>query len=119
MRLCRFDHDRLGVVEGDKVPDVSAVLERLPALRWPLPPGDPLIARLPELLPVIREAAKSARELPLSEVKLLSPVANPAHVVAAPLNYKLHVDESADPAINHGVHMPSHEGFATPIDKFG
>jgi 2-keto-4-pentenoate hydratase/2-oxohepta-3-ene-1,7-dioic acid hydratase in catechol pathway len=119
MRLCRFDHDRLGVVEGDKVRDVSAVLDRLPALRWPLPPGDPLIARLPELLPAIREAAKTGREIPLAQVKLLSPVANPEHVVAAPLNYKLHVDESADPAINYGVHMPSHEGFATPIDKFG
>jgi 2-keto-4-pentenoate hydratase/2-oxohepta-3-ene-1,7-dioic acid hydratase in catechol pathway len=119
MRLCRFDHDRLGVVEGDTVRDVSAVLDRLPALRWPLPPGDPLIARLSELLPAMREAAKTGREIPLSQVKLLSPVANPAHVVAAPLNYKLHVDESSDPAINHGVHMPSHEGFATPIDKFG
>ncbi|HEY8580680.1 MAG TPA: fumarylacetoacetate hydrolase family protein, partial [Beijerinckiaceae bacterium] len=40
-------------------------------------------------------------------------------VIAAPLNYPLHVQESANPAINHGVHMPTHEGFATPIDKYG
>ena len=40
MRFCRFDDNRLGVVKGDMVHDVTAVLDDLPALRWPLPPGD-------------------------------------------------------------------------------
>jgi 2-keto-4-pentenoate hydratase/2-oxohepta-3-ene-1,7-dioic acid hydratase in catechol pathway len=124
MKLCRFDdatlgHDRLGVVEGDSILDVTPVLEALPALRWPLPKGDPLIANLPALLPKIAAAAKSAPRKARSAVKLKSPVANPSHVIAAPLNYKLHVEESKDPAIHHGVHLPTHEGFATPIDKMG
>jgi 2-keto-4-pentenoate hydratase/2-oxohepta-3-ene-1,7-dioic acid hydratase in catechol pathway len=120
MRICRFNDDRVGIVENDIVKDVTeAVSQKLPPLKWPVPQGDVFIANLPSLLPVMRDAAKSARAIPLKDVKLLSPVANPPRVIAAPLNYKLHVEESANPAINHGVHMPTHEGFATPIDKYG
>ncbi len=36
MRFCRFNNDRLGVVRGDLVHDVTPVLEKLPAVRWPL-----------------------------------------------------------------------------------
>jgi 2-keto-4-pentenoate hydratase/2-oxohepta-3-ene-1,7-dioic acid hydratase in catechol pathway len=119
MKICRFDDGRLGVVEGDIVRDVTSVLDALPSLRWPLPLGDQFIANLDKLLPAIREAAKTAKSLPLASVKLDSPVANPPRVIAAPLNYQLHVNEASNPAINHGVHMPSHDGFATPIDKYG
>ena len=119
MKICRFDADRLGIVEGDVVRDVTPVLEALPPLRWPAPFGDHFIAHLDMLAPKLREAAKSAPARPLASLTLLSPVANPARVIAAPLNYPLHVAESHNPAINHGVHMPTHEGFATPIDKYG
>ncbi len=120
MRICRFNDDRVGVVENDVVKDVTAaVLDKLPPLSWPVPPGDHFIAHLPDLLPVMKEAARTAKAFAVKDVKLLSPVANPPRVIAAPLNYKLHVEESANPAINHGVHMPTHEGFATPIDKYG
>lgn len=119
MRICRFNDDRVGVVENDVVKDVTAVTEKLPPLKWPVPHGDHFIANLPALLPLMREAAKTAKSIPLKDVKLLSPVANPPRVIAAPLNYKLHVEESSNPAINHGVHMPTHEGFKTPIDKYG
>jgi 2-keto-4-pentenoate hydratase/2-oxohepta-3-ene-1,7-dioic acid hydratase in catechol pathway len=119
MKICRFDADRLGIVEGDVVRDVTPVLEALPPLRWPAPFGDHFIAHLDMLAPKLREAAKNAPARPLASLTLLSPVANPARVIAAPLNYPLHVAESHNPAINHGVHMPTHEGFATPIDKYG
>jgi 2-keto-4-pentenoate hydratase/2-oxohepta-3-ene-1,7-dioic acid hydratase in catechol pathway len=119
MKLCRYDDDRLGVVEGDAILDVTPVLAELPPLRWPLPTGDQLIANLSKLRPAIAAAAKAAPRKARNAVELKSPVANPAHVIAAPLNYKLHVEESKDAAIHHGVHMPSFEGFATPIDKFG
>lgn len=119
MRICRFDDGKLGIVEGDMVKDVSAVAQKLPALRWPLAHGDHFIAHLDEMIPLMREAAKTAPAIPLANVKLLSPVANPPRVIAAPLNFALHVQEASNPAINHGVHMPGHEGFATPIDKYG
>jgi 2-keto-4-pentenoate hydratase/2-oxohepta-3-ene-1,7-dioic acid hydratase in catechol pathway len=119
MRLCRFDDDRLGVVDGDVIRDVTAVRDLLPSLRWPVPHGDQLIAHLPQIEDKIRAAVDGAATVVVADAKLLSPVANPCRIIAAPLNYRLHVHEATDPAIHHGVHMPSHEGFATPIDKFG
>ena len=101
MKLCRFDDDRLGVVTGDEVRDVTAVIARLPSWHWPFPKGDPLIAALDELRPAIAEEAKRAPARPLAQVKLLSPVANPSKIVAAPVNYRRHLEEArADAAIH-------------------
>ena len=94
MRLCRFDDDRLGLVTGGQVRDVTAVVERLPARRWPFPKGDPLIAALDELKPAIAAEAERAPARPLAQVKLLSPVANPSKIVAAPVNYRRHLEEA-------------------------
>jgi 2,4-didehydro-3-deoxy-L-rhamnonate hydrolase len=102
MQLCRFANDRLGLVEGYQVKDVTAALNALPAVRYPLPACDLLIANLPMLRPAIETAAKNAKSIPLSDCALLSPVANPGKVIAAPVNYKRHLDEArADPQIHH------------------
>ncbi|RJF92261.1 fumarylacetoacetate hydrolase family protein [Noviherbaspirillum saxi] len=120
MRICRFNEGRLGLVEQDKVYDVSAVLASLPALKWPVAPGDLLIERLPSLREAISTAKKNAKVYELADVSLLSPVATPSKIIAAPLNYKLHVDESAaDAQIHNNVHNPGYEGFASPVAKFG
>jgi 2,4-didehydro-3-deoxy-L-rhamnonate hydrolase len=101
MRLCRFDDDRLGLVTGETVRDVTPVIARLPARRWPFPKSDPLIEMLDELRPAIEAEAKRAPSRPLAQVKLLSPVANPSKIVAAPVNYRRHLEEArADAAIH-------------------
>jgi 2-keto-4-pentenoate hydratase/2-oxohepta-3-ene-1,7-dioic acid hydratase in catechol pathway len=103
MRLCRFDNDRLGLIRGNAVHDVSAVLEGLPAHRWPFPPGDPVIAHLDRLRPEIERIASSAPARPMASVLLKSPIANPGKVIGAPVNYQKHLDESrADRGINFG-----------------
>lgn len=113
MRICRFDGSRVGVVEGDVVRDVTHVLEALPAVRWPFPPGDQFLAALSALRPRIEEAARTAPALPLAGVRLESPVANPGKIVAAPVNYMKHVEESrADPGINYGSDVKT-------IDHYG
>ncbi len=94
MKICRFDDNRLGLVQGDQVLDVTAALDALPAYRYPLPSTDQLIENLEMLKPRILEAAKGAKAIPLAQVKLLPPVANPGKVVAAPVNYKAHLEES-------------------------
>jgi 2,4-didehydro-3-deoxy-L-rhamnonate hydrolase len=94
MRFCRFDKDRLGVVRGDRVHDVSAVLDKLPAVRWPLPAYDPLIAALPQLRGDMEAAADRVEGVPLSSVTLLNPVPNPSKVIGAPVNYHAHIDEA-------------------------
>lgn len=102
MQLCRFNDNRLGLVEGDAVKDVTAALEALPAVRYPLPTYDMLVANLPTLRPAIEAAAKTAKSVALADCKLLSPIANPGKIVAAPVNYKKHLDEArADPQIHH------------------
>ncbi len=101
MKLCRFDDERLGVVDGDVVRDVTPVLQALPACRYPLPRGDLLIRQLPELRSAIDAALAHAPTRPLAGVKLLSPVANPGKIVAAPVNYQKHLQEARDDAEIH------------------
>jgi 2-keto-4-pentenoate hydratase/2-oxohepta-3-ene-1,7-dioic acid hydratase in catechol pathway len=101
MKLCRYDDDRLGLVQGDEVLDVSAALDLLPSVRWPLPQGDLLIANLDKIIPRVRELAPTAPRKPVASIKFKSPVANPTKIVNAPINYTAHIDEAkADPEIS-------------------
>jgi 2-keto-4-pentenoate hydratase/2-oxohepta-3-ene-1,7-dioic acid hydratase in catechol pathway len=93
MRLCRFDSDRLGVVDRDVVRDVTGALDVIPAYRYPLPEYDVLIANLEKVVGRAKELLSKAPAVPLSGVTLLSPVANPGKLVAAPVNYQKHLDE--------------------------
>jgi len=97
MILCRFGEGRLGVVTGQSVRDVTAALDVLPAYRYPLPSQDVLVANLDQVTERIRAitelSSQSAPELPLAALKLLSPVANPGKIIAAPVNYQKHLEE--------------------------
>ena len=106
MKLCYFDDSRLGVVEDGLVKDVTSVLDRLPAYRSPLPRFDPFVAALPDLLPHLQDAAATAAGRPVKDIRFLSPVANPGKVVAAPVNYLAHLNETiADPATFSRAHV--------------
>ena len=73
MRVCRFDENRLGIIDGDIVRDVTAALDVLPQVRYPLPKHDPLIANLPQVLARARAIAPSAPALPLSRTPAAQP----------------------------------------------
>lgn len=112
MKLCRFDDDRLGVVLGSDVIDVSAAAELLPLPRWPLPFGDPLFGHLATLRPQIEGLSQTGTRQPLSQVKLKSPVATPSKLMAAPVNYRAHQAEAiADPTINFGAEVKTIEHY--------
>jgi 2-keto-4-pentenoate hydratase/2-oxohepta-3-ene-1,7-dioic acid hydratase in catechol pathway len=96
LKLCRFDADRLGVVDGPLVRDVTPVLERLPAQRWPAPPGDALITHLAGLRPWIEAARVAAPAIGLERVTLRSPVAGPGKVIAVRANYRGTAASEAD-----------------------
>jgi len=107
MRLCRFDDNRLGIVDGESVRDVTSALDVLPQVRYPLPRHDPLIAHLPQVLARARSLATSTAPLPVAERMFLSPVASPGKLVAAPVNYHAHLDEvRADKALHQN--NPAH-----------
>jgi 2,4-diketo-3-deoxy-L-fuconate hydrolase len=107
MRLCRFSEGRLGVVEDASVRDVTAALDVLPTYRYPLPAFDPLIADLPAVMTRARAMLPDAPSLALDGMTLLSPVASPRKLVAAPVNYQKHLDEVRDDkALHHNT--PGH-----------
>ena len=107
MRLCRFGNDRLGVVDGEAVRDVTAALDELPGYRYPLPTHDVMIANLDKVVARAAEILHRAPAVPLAGVKLLSPVANPGKIIAAPVNFQKHLDEvKGDSQIHAG--NPAH-----------
>ncbi|MFL6798654.1 MAG: fumarylacetoacetate hydrolase family protein [Xanthobacteraceae bacterium] len=95
MRLCRYDDDRLGVVRGDMVHDVTEAQRQIRSTAPYDMKGDAVIAALPQWRTRIEEMAAKSAGKPLAQVKLLSPVARPSKLVAAPTNYKAHIEEMA------------------------
>jgi 2,4-didehydro-3-deoxy-L-rhamnonate hydrolase len=94
MRLCRFDDGKYGIVRNDAVHDVTAVVDRIVRRAGGGVRGDPVVARLDEIKAAVADA-ETYQAYPLSSVELLSPVANPSKLVAAPTNYRAHIAEMA------------------------
>lgn len=108
MKICRFNGGRLGVVQEGLVYDVTSVLERLPAQRYPLPQKDLLIEALPALRAPMLRAMQGAQCHALDTVRFDSPVANPGKIIGAPINYQDHIAEAkADAGIAHGRQITS------------
>ena len=107
MKICRFNGGRFGVIEGDQVADVTHVLADLTS-SYPFPTHDLFIANLPMLRDKIAAAAATSEKQALSSIRLDSPVANAGKIIAAPVNYKKHLQEVRDQAdLHHGneAHM--------------
>ncbi|MEA2975994.1 MAG: hypothetical protein QOF19_1514 [Alphaproteobacteria bacterium] len=96
MRICRFDEDRLGVVIGDMVHDVTEAQDQIRAAGRYDMKGDAVIAALPSWRSRIEEMASKAPGKPVSQVKFLAPVARPSKTMAAPTNYAKHIAEMAE-----------------------
>ncbi len=102
-------------MEGSFVRDVTAALDVLPCYRYPLPTHDVLFAHLDEVAARVRAIAPTSPQLPLAGLKLLSPVANPGKIVAAPVNYQKHLDEVKGDAQLH----QNTQGHTITIQKAG
>ncbi len=103
MKLCRYNDNKLGVVEQEQLIDVTEAIEVVPEARWPRPHGDGLIANLNTVKTVVGTLRKWGFVQRHSSVEILSPVANPTKVIGAPTNYAKHIDEAqADPEISQG-----------------
>jgi 2-keto-4-pentenoate hydratase/2-oxohepta-3-ene-1,7-dioic acid hydratase in catechol pathway len=113
MKICRFNDDRLGLVEGDEIIDVTGALEVIPVSGWPAPPGDALIANLDTICAKAAELAGSGERHSVADVTLKSPVANPTKVIGAPVNYYAHQEESIqDEGVSFGREIKT-------IDHYG
>ncbi len=117
MQLCRFNDDRLGLVQGDEVLDVTEALQVLPACRYPLPRHDLLVANLEAVCAEARRLAQrggGARHR-VADLTLLSPVANPGKVIAAPVNYAKHLQEARE---DSGIHHQNQIGEIQRVGLF-
>ena len=115
MRICRFDNDRLGVVIGDRVHDVTAAQDEIRASAPYAMKGDAVVAALPMWGTRLKDMAAAVPGKPLADVALLSPVARPGKVMAAPTNYKKHIEEMRsvrEAQVGGGSRFPSDIGQA-------
>jgi 2-keto-4-pentenoate hydratase/2-oxohepta-3-ene-1,7-dioic acid hydratase in catechol pathway len=97
MKICRYGEDRLGLVDGTNVRDVTALQSQIRQRAPYTYKGDPMAAFLhsPENRKQLAEAAAASPPLPLASIRLLAPVVRPTKVVAAPTNYQKHIEEMA------------------------
>lgn len=95
MRICRFGDDRLGVIVNGLVHDISNLQSEIRASAPYTMKGDAVIAALPQWRSRFLEQAAKVPGVPVGSVKLLSPVARPSKLMAAPTNYPAHVAEMA------------------------
>jgi 2,4-diketo-3-deoxy-L-fuconate hydrolase len=93
MRICRFNDDRIGIARPDGIHDVTAIVEELPAAKYPFPIGDLLITHLERLRGKLEDLADRSPPVAPESVSFLSPVANPTKIVGVPTNYRAHVEE--------------------------
>ncbi|MGA2894705.1 MAG: fumarylacetoacetate hydrolase family protein [Xanthobacteraceae bacterium] len=93
MKLCRYDDDRLGVVRGDLVHDVTAAQSEIRQSSPYAMRGDAVVAGLPQWRERIERLADKAPRTPIAQVKLLAPVARPTKLSCAPTNYQAHIAE--------------------------
>ncbi len=113
MRLCRFNTDKLGVIDGDVLRDISIVLDDFPPFRWARPMADPVIAALPSLRTAIEAAISDAPSIDVADVVLDAPVAAPSKIIGAPVNYHAHLEEAQS---DHALHQGR---VVHPIDEIG
>ena len=106
MKLLMFNDYRLGVLKGDSVVDVTAVVQKIPHTG----PGDlmnGLIARWTEYKGPLEKAAAEGKGLPVSQVKIRPPLPKPVNIECMAVNYMEDGTRSAPAPINAFHKSPS------------
>src|SRR6266571_7051163 len=102
MKLLFFDDYKLGVLKGDRVVDVSAVVRDIPHTG----PGDlinGLIERFAQYRGKLEDAAASGQGVPLSSVRIRPPLPKPANIDAMAVNY-MEDGTRKEPALINAFH---------------
>jgi 2-keto-4-pentenoate hydratase/2-oxohepta-3-ene-1,7-dioic acid hydratase in catechol pathway len=86
VKLLYFDDFKLGVLEGDSVVDVSAVVQDIPHI-GPHDLISGLIARFTDYRARLEEAAARGTGVPVSRVRVRPPIPKPCNIVAMAVNY--------------------------------
>jgi 2-keto-4-pentenoate hydratase/2-oxohepta-3-ene-1,7-dioic acid hydratase in catechol pathway len=115
MKIARFDANRIGVVRGDDIIDVTDTVDGRPG-EWPPVAMNRLIAEFSEYRPKLERA--SGRGMPVHSARLLTPVPWPNKVVAYPVNYHEHGVEmgSSYRANNQGFFLKPASALSGPAE---
>ena len=108
MRLARFDGGRLGLLRDDVLVDIGDLAGAVEG-EWPPVGMLRLIARFDELRAELEEAGRTREGIPMAQARLDAPLVFPGKVIAAPLNYRRHIEEMR-PLVNRELHA---------IDRYG
>jgi 2-keto-4-pentenoate hydratase/2-oxohepta-3-ene-1,7-dioic acid hydratase in catechol pathway len=124
MKIVNFDQDRIGIVDGDSVIDVSGLVGADQA-SWPPTAMLRFIASFdrikPQLAGILRAGGKRT---PLADAKLNCPILWPNKVIAYPANYHEHISEmktgtgliSAFNASGQGFFLKANSSLSGPRD---
>jgi len=120
MKICRYQESPegpilVGLVEDNMVRNVTSAVETLPDVRWPIPPGDLFITHLAELRPIMLELADKANPIPVEDILLKSPIANPGKFVCGAANYDEVLKAGAHPR-DFGLLFKMTSAVAGPSD---
>src|SRR4051812_20351630 len=107
MKILRFDDERIGVLKGDAVVDISEVISHR-EYRGPQGSMEELISRFDAYKPEIEKLVAKGGGKPLSQVKLLAPLPRPGRVLAAFVNYLDRPDRTADGLVIEFFHKSPH-----------
>ena len=108
MRLARFDGGRIGVVRDDMLVDVGD-LAGAGGDGWPPVQMLRLIARFDALRAELEEAGRTREGIPLAQARLDAPIVFPTKIIAAPLNYRRHIEEMR-PLVSRELHAIERNG---------
>ena len=106
MKLLFFDDWKLGVLKGNNVVDVSAVVQSIPHT-GPHDLLSGLIARFAEYKARVEEAAGKGQGVPVGQVRIRPPVPRPVNIVAMAVNYMEDGTRSEPAPINAFHKSPS------------
>jgi 2,4-diketo-3-deoxy-L-fuconate hydrolase len=107
MKICRYDEARVGLVDGGTVHDITAVVNDIAASMTRGEFDDPVVAAIPALRALPPATLKAGAAKPVAGVALLSPVRRPSKILAAPDNYKAHLEEMRRNPAAAGRRQPS------------
>lgn len=105
MKIARFNQGQIGIVVDDQhIVDITRLVG-VDVSDWPPVGATRVIARFNELKAAIAGALSSLPKIPLSTIKLLTPLPWPNKVIAFPVNYHDHGREM------QASYRATHQGF--------
>jgi 2-keto-4-pentenoate hydratase/2-oxohepta-3-ene-1,7-dioic acid hydratase in catechol pathway len=117
MKLVRFNQGRLGVTDGHRVVDVTA-LTNCESQDWPPVGMNRLIQNFEQLRPQLMAALSSQAGVALSSVQLETPIPWPNKLLAYPVNYHDHATEMASRGLANiqGFFLKANSSLSGPAD---